>query len=166
MRIGRCLITILPLCVGCALPLAGQHPSQAFGQLSTAIVHEGANLARNVLKRGGPLLLDSVALRQALPAESPVAVAQAYGRGAIVTTESDAIKCERELRDCSIRGNGALVSINRVTATHDFAEATVRVTWVVNSARGNTVVWSEYEIQLARGAGGWSVVRTKETRMS
>jgi hypothetical protein len=115
-----------------------------------------------MLANGGLLLLDSAALRQAFPKESPVEIAEADGGSARAVSASEVITCAPKLRNCSIRGNGALVSVDRINSTEDAATANLLLRWIVHSTRrGNTVSWASFRVQLARGAQGWVVVSTK-----
>jgi hypothetical protein len=159
-RIAHSVVSSVAACLVLGMPLRGQSAPPATPQLSTAIVRGAAHWARNVLKRGGPLLIDSAALRKAIPAESPDAIARAYGRSVRLVSPAEAITCVSGTLRCTIKENGALVSIHSVRATADAAVVNATLRSAVESARrGSTVERADFEMQLERGPNGWAVTK-------
>lgn len=121
---------------------------------------------REVLKGGGPLLVDSAALKAAFPGESAHATLRTYGRGARLVSEASAVNCTPGTLRCSTTSRGALVIVRSVQRVHaDTATVEFTARWTVDSdRRGSTVVSSNFELLLVRRPQGWIVKDIRQLR--
>ena len=164
-RAGRNAIAVLALSAMTSVQLGGQQAGAADKGLITAIVKEGTHLARNVLSKGGQLIVEAEALRAAMPSAAPVE-GKVFGPGTVILSHSEAMTCVTG-PNCLVRGNGALLTIDRVESGAQSATADIKILWNVQSARRGTVnVWSSYRLTLSRDSRGWSVISTTRLRAS
>ena len=129
--------------------------------LALTVVQGAATFARDMLTDSTPLLIDSAALRRAMPTVSPDAVVRAYGETARAVSRSSTVTCTESPvpLSCSIVGDGVLVEVRRVDTTSSGASALVTVT---RPGRPNQdgrahLVESGLRIQLLRDGDDWSV---------
>lgn len=163
MMIRTARIAVWLLGVAASTPALGQQTLDDRAMLGKAILQGAADFARNARRAGSPLLVDSAALRVALPASVPGVVAPAaYGKDARLASKSDAFTCDAAKKNCSVKGRGVFFSIDQLAETANSATATVTVLWTVDWPSGGTrIVGSKIELFLIRTGGDW---RTKTWR--
>lgn len=169
LRFQQIVVALIGLLVLAPLALESQ-ASVNPNELATAVVEAASVKHTGVLRGQTPLLLDSTAMRRAMPERSAAEVAKAYLRGpAMATSRAEAITCRTQPPSgCSIVGNGMLVSVESVESVGDSATAEFSVRWVVPSTGSEArpgssgrLVWKKYRVHLVRSPQGWSVVSTK-----